>query len=222
MSKDTFKATSIERKKKSLESKGYKVVEIKNRGVKSVFICEKTNTTLKKEQLEELLGVNIRHPIVMDKYLELLCNSEDDFLYKTDTEVAKLLKKHLNYEFETLKTYIGRCRKELIKANWMKKIVRDKYSINTSKRKYILKDRDTKKIKNVTPEEFSDYYKNIYYKKVRELKVGTNEIFDNPEKNKELNKFISSQARRYLNEQINGDLIIIYKKEFKIGGFNDK
>ena len=89
-------------------------------------------------------------------------------------------------------------------------------------RKYILKDRDTKKIKNVTPEEFSDYYKNIYYKKVRELKVGTNEIFDSPEKNQRLNKFIGSQARRYLNEQINGDLIILYKKEFKIGGFNDK
>ena len=59
-------------------------------------------------------------------------------------------------------------------------------------------------------------------KKVRELKVGTNEIFDSPEKNKRLNKFIGSQARRYLNEQINGDLIILYKKEFKIGGFNDK
>ena len=49
MSEETFKATSIERKKKSLLKQGFEVQSIKGRGVKAIFYCKENLLSKQKK-----------------------------------------------------------------------------------------------------------------------------------------------------------------------------
>ena len=103
ISEETFKATSIERKKKSLLKQGFEVQSIKGRGVKAIFYCKENLLSKQKNEVQSILGVDTKHPDVMLRYLELMKNEEN--LYKSDFQLAKEVFSEFNYDLQTLKKY---------------------------------------------------------------------------------------------------------------------
>lgn len=222
MSEKTYKTTSTKRKISSLESKGYKVVNFKNKGIKMIFECELTNILLIKQILEDTLSVSIKYPDVMNVYFNILCNDDKEYYsYKSDLEMAELMVGSFKYEIDTLKKYIEGCRKDLIKANWMKPIIRDKYDTRASKRKFVVKNKETKEVRYITPDEFSDYYRDIYFVELEKIKKLYSSKLKANVLPKEIMSKIISEARKKLESEVGGYMYVVYKKEFKIGGFNN-
>ena len=219
MSKDTFANTSRKRKVKSLEKLGYKVLEIKGRGLNSIFICEETESLKLKRDLEELIGVNIKYPKVMNRYLSLLLSSEVDISFYSDRRVAEVLAKDFNSELSSLRQSLIQCRKELIEAGMMKPVVRDRKDTNATERKFVLKSKYDFSERILDNDEAIDNWRDLYYKRIKEIKdiVKT----DDNVVTEECDKKIRQEAIKYMQDKIGGTMYTVYKKEFNINKFKN-
>ena len=219
MSKDTFLNTSKQRKIKSLEKLGYKVLNIKGMGVSSVFICELSEDMKLKQDLEEVIGVSIKYPKVMNKYFSLLLSDSMDVSFYSDRKIAELLFKYFDLDLSVLKLYIIQCRKELVEAGMMKPIVRDKRSPEATERKYILRNNINYEEEIIDTNEAINNWRDLYYKKIEELtniaKVNSTE----KEVSDECSKQIRQQANKHMQEQLNGNMYVVFKKEFSLNKF---
>lgn len=222
LSAETFKSVTIKKKIQSLASKGYVVTNVKGRGLLAVFECTKSSSLLLKEDLQETLGVSIKHPEVMEKYLELLCGAESEiYLFKSDLEISEILLKFFKLELNTLKMYVCNCRIELTKCGWMKPIDTDKCSSTATKKQYVIKDKITGERRIITPDEYLDNYKYIYFIHLDKFKKDYMEINNVTKIPKEDFRRIACKSRRLMEDAIGGYMYVVYKKEFKIGGFNN-
>lgn len=223
VSKPTFKNYTKAQKVKSLEVKGYKVLEIKGRGVNSVFVCEVSDYLQLKLDLEEIIGVSIKHPEVMNKYLSLWLSEKVDISFHSDKKVAEILFNDFNYDLLTLKNYIIQCRKELIQAGMMKPIIKDKRNLFATKRKFVLVDKDTFDETFISSDEAIDSWRDLYYSKIKELEKVAQVSSKDGVVSKEVMDYIRQQASAYMKEQLNGSIYTVFKKEFSLIGFeNDK
>ena len=217
MSPETFKATSIERKKKSLLKNGYKVLSIKGRGESATFYCEQTEDGICKNEIKSILNIIPQHPKIMNVYLTMLLEDES-ILDMSDLEVAQIMSEKINCEVGTLKRYICNCRKDLVRANWMRPIIVDLKDRYYSKRKYFIKYPDGQR-KEITAQEFLDNYNIFYYEKINRLRINyakANNTLDIP---KEVEKHFKAEAYENMKNYIGGHMYVIYSKEFKFGGF---
>lgn len=219
MSKDTFANTSKQRKINSLQKLGYKVLDIKGRGLNSIFICEETEGLKLKRDLEELIGVNIKYPKVMNKYLSLLLSSEIDISFYSDRRVAEFLAKDFNSELSSLRQSLIQCRKELIEAGMMKPVVRDRKDTNASERKFVLKSKYDFSERILDNDEAINNWRDLYYKRITKIKdiVKT----DDNVVTEECDKKIRQEAIKYMQDKIGGSMYTVYKKEFDINKFKN-
>lgn len=220
MSKDTFANTSKQRKVKSLEKLGYKVLEIKGRGLNSVFVCEETEDLKLKKDLEEVIGVNIKYPKVMNKYLSLLLTDSVDVSFYSDRRIAEIIVKDLKIELSSLIQYVIQCRKELIESGMMKPIVRDKTDRYATERKVVLKSNVDFSEKFIDTNEAIDNWKYLYFEKVKELS-SIAKLNSGGELKRECNKEIRQKAIKYMQDEIGGSMYTVYKKEFDINKFKN-
>lgn len=220
MSKDTFANTSRQRKVKSLEKLGYKVLEIKGRGLNSVFICEETEDLKLKKDLEEVIGVNIKYPKVMNKYLSLLLADSVDVSFYSDRRIAEIIVKDLKIELSSLIQYVIQCRKELIESGMMKPIVRDKTDRYATERKVVLKSNVDFSEKFIDNNEAIDNWKYLYFEKVKELS-SVAKLNSGGGLKGECNKEIRQKAIKYMQDEIGGSMYTVYKKEFDINKFKN-
>lgn len=222
MSESNFKNQAKKYKIKSLESKGYIVKNIDGIGTKAIFHCEISDELKTMMQLKEVLGINVKYPKVMEEYLKLLCSDESEFyLSKSDGEIANILLHCFDLKYSSLKVYISHCRKELVECGWMKPIVTDRRSSVATKRRFVLKNTTTKKSKDISSDEFLNNYRDIYYPEVQKLERDYLISSQSVSLSKEQRKQIRSQAKEKLQNVIEGNMYVVYKKEFKIGGFDD-
>lgn len=220
MSKDTFANTSKRRKAKSLERLGYKVLEIKGRGLNSVFVCEETEDLKLKKDLEDVIGINIKYPKVMNKYLSLLLADSMDISFYSDRRVAEVLLKDFKIELSSLIQYVIQCRKELIESGMMKAVIRDKTDRNATERKVVLKSNVDFSEKFIDSNEAIDNWKYLYFEKVKEL-TNVAKLNSNDGLKRECNKEIRQKAFKYMQDKIGGSMYTVYKKEFDINKFKN-
>ena len=218
MSEETFKATSIERKKKSLLKQGFEVQSIKGRGVKAIFYCKENLLSKQKNEVQSILGVDTKHPDVMLRYLELMKDEEN--LYKSDFQLAKEVFNEFNYDLQTLKKYFCICRLELIDLGWMKPTVTDKRDRCCSKRKYFIKF-DNGEIQSISSDEFLDNYKMFYYEELNKSKREYCSVNNTSTIDEATLRFLQSRAKENMRNVIGGNMFVTYKREFKYGGFKD-
>lgn len=219
MSKDTFANTSKQRKTKSLEKLGYKVLDIRSRGLNSVFICEETEDLKLKRDLEEFVGVNIKYPKVMNKYLSLLLSDSIDISFYSDRRIAEVLAKDFNSKLSSLRQSLIQCRKELIEAGMMKPVVRDRKDTNATERKFVLKSKCDFSERILDNDEAISNWRDLYYKRIKSLKdiVKTNDSVIT----EECDKKIRQEAVKYMQDKIGGSMYTVYKKEFDINKFKN-
>ena len=219
MSPETFKATSIERKKKSLLKNGYKVLNIKGRGELATFYCEQTEDGVCKNEIKSILNIVSQHPKIMNIYLTMLLEDES-VLDMSDLEVAQIMSEKINCELSTLKRYVCNCRKDLVRANWMRPIIVDLKDRNCSKRSYFIKFSNGQR-KEITADEFFDNYNIFYYEKINQLKNKYTKSNNTLEIPKEVERLFKAEAYENMKNHIGGHMYVIYRKEFKFGGFEE-
>lgn len=223
MSETSFKKRTKQEKIKCLESKGYIVKEINGIGTKAIFYCLETDDLKLKKELEQLLKVEVKYPKVMNEYLKLICSENDNFyLSRSDGEIATTLTPKFDYKFNTLKKYLSNCRLELTECGWMKPIVTNKMDKNATKRRYVIKDKETNTTKDIDCNEFLDNYRDIYYPEIQRLTksvIKTQKITNTTDKQR---RQICGMAKNRMEEVLNGKMYFVYIKEFKIGGFTDE
>lgn len=206
-----------------MESFGYIVNHIEGSGFNTVFHCEVSDDLKTMIQLKEVLRVNVKYPKVMEEYLKLLCSDESElYLSKSDGEIANVLLPYFDLKYNSLRKYILHCRKELVGCGWMKPIVTDRRSSVATKRRFVLKNTTTKKSKDISSDEFLNNYRDIYYPEVQKLERDYLISSQSVSLSKEQRKQIRSQAKEKLQNVIEGNMYVVYKKEFKIGGFGEE
>lgn len=222
ISESSFKKRTKKEKIKALEVKGYIVSNIDGIGIKAVFCCEATEELQARLDLKDVLGIDVKYPIVMNEYLKLLCSDNVNFyLSSSDSEITNILFNRFNLKFNTLKNYLFRCRKDLELCGWMKPIVKDRKDKNATKRRFVIRSKITGETKDISSDEFIDNYRDIYYPEAFRLKNKIIEVQNVSGLTKGQQNTIRSLAREKLEDTINGHMYFVYKKEFKIGGFNN-
>ena len=93
---------------------------------------------------------------------------------------------------------------------------------NATKRRYVIKDKETNTTKDIDCNEFLDNYRDIYYPEIQRLTksvIKTQKITNTTDKQR---RQICGMAKNRMEEVLNGKMYFVYIKEFKIGGFTDE
>ena len=225
ISESEYKKRENKSKSKRLESKGYIVKNIKGKGLNTVFECEMSEKLKLENQIKGTLGVDINNVFVMDIYLNMLIEENGvDYMFKSDREIAEIIKSGNHhtvskYTINTLRKYILYCRKELVECGWMKPIVKNKNEKYCTEKVYKIVNVEEGINKEITIEEFNKIYSELYFKNITENIKIAKSIGLNLDKESLSN--IASKARVKMFKAVGGMPVPIYKKDFKLGGFND-
>lgn len=223
MSIETYKNTSISRKIKSLEKSGYKVIGINGRGEKALYLCEE----LIGISLNNKLKIRVSHAEIMSIYLDMLCGEySEDILFKSDREVASIIlennpKIQSMYKPNTLKRYICECRNQLVQIGWLTNIPKTKEQKLNSDKVYKIVNLEKGINDEITKEEFVEAYRDYYFKYIKDSLKLLDNIDENVIVGKSQLSIIAQKARKNMIDVLGGNPVVIYKKDFKLGGFDD-
>ena len=123
------------------------------------------------------------------------------------------------YKLSTITTYVCVCRKELVEAGWMKPIVKNKNEKYCTEKVYKIVNVKEGINKEITVEEFNKIYSELYFKNIIDSIKIAKSIGLNLDKESLSN--IASKARVEMFRAVGGMPVPIYKKDFKLGGFDD-
>ena len=225
MSESNFKNQAKKYKIKSLESKGYIVRNIKGIGVKAIYECEISDKLRLENEIKNNIGLKVNNAFIMDIYLNMLTEENGvDYMFKSDREVAEIMKNNnfdtiSKYKLSTVTTYVFICRKELVEAGWMKPIVKNKNEKYCTEKVYKIVNVEEGINKEITMEEFNKIYSELYFKNIIDSIKIAKSIGLNLDKESLSN--IATKARAEMFKAVGGLPVPIYKKDFKLGGFND-
>ena len=222
ISDENFKKRTKKEKIDRLLKNGYVVQNIYGIGIKAIFECEISDNFKLQKEIECKVGLSVKHPKVMDTYLNLLISKNGiDFMFMSDRQISEFINNEniggLNYTTNTLKKYIYDCRMDLVDSGWMNPIIKNKNTKNKTDRVYKIINIKDGLNKDISLEEYNYLYSNIYYpyilSKVKELKDNNINI------NKNILSNIAKEAKSKVFDVVKGVPTVIYKKDFNIEKF---